>query len=188
MLVCSLWQLVVLHHRAFMFVVKTSYLCHGSANEVLTFWCSWCPVNELCSEFSTNIWRNQFEGVTGLSEQCVYREQEAVQTMTKTSPPFILRIPCIIDNQFTTLNKQYAQICSLDIYITISHWIFHSNRNSQQDATMYQNLLFHVYMKLNMFRATHSPLPRAQNCTSSPWFCIRERLWTLRLLDADSVQ
>jgi hypothetical protein len=25
------------------------------------------------------------------------------------------------------------------------------------DATMYQNLLFHVYIKLNMFRATHSP-------------------------------
>jgi hypothetical protein len=38
------------------------------------------------------------EGVTGLSEQCVYREQGAVQTMTKTSSPFILRIPCIIDN------------------------------------------------------------------------------------------
>ena len=48
---------------------------------------------------------------------------------------------------------------------------------------MYQNLLFHVYMKLNMFRATHRPSSGAQNCTSSLWFCIRERL-----LDADSVQ
>jgi len=27
----------------------------------------------------------------------------------------------------------------------------------QQDATVYQNLLFHIYMKLNMFRATHHP-------------------------------
>jgi len=27
----------------------------------------------------------------------------------------------------------------------------------QQDATMYQNLVFHIYMKLNMFRATHRP-------------------------------
>jgi len=27
----------------------------------------------------------------------------------------------------------------------------------QQDATVYQNLLFHIYMKLNMFRATHRP-------------------------------
>ena len=29
-----------------------------------------------------------------------------------------------------------------------------SYRNSQQDRTVYQNLLFHVYMKLSMFRAT----------------------------------
>jgi hypothetical protein len=27
----------------------------------------------------------------------------------------------------------------------------------QQDATMYQNLLFHNYMKLNTFQATHHP-------------------------------
>ena len=49
-------------------------------------------------------------------------------------------------------------------------------RNSQQDATAYQNLLFHVYMKLHMFRATHRPSSGAQNCTTSLWFCIRERL------------
>jgi len=49
-----------------------------------------------------------------------------------------------------------------------------SYRNSQQDATVYQNLLLHVYMKLNMFRATHRPSSGAQNCTSSFWFCIRE--------------
>jgi len=36
-------------------------------------------------------------------------------------------------------------------------YIGSSYRNSQQDATVYQNLLFHVYMKLNMFRATHHP-------------------------------
>ena len=34
-------------------------------------------------------------------------------------------------------------------------------------------ILFHVYMKLNMFRATHLPSSGAQNCTSSLWFCIR---------------
>jgi hypothetical protein len=27
----------------------------------------------------------------------------------------------------------------------------------QQNAKLYQNLLFHIYMKLNMFRATHRP-------------------------------
>jgi hypothetical protein len=51
-----------------------------------------------------------------------------------------------------------------------------SYRNSQQDATVYQNSLFHVYMKLNMFRATHHPSSGAKNCTSSLWFSIRERL------------
>jgi hypothetical protein len=32
-----------------------------------------------------------------------------------------------------------------------------SYRNSKQDGTVYQNLLLHAYMKLNMFRATHRP-------------------------------
>jgi len=32
-----------------------------------------------------------------------------------------------------------------------------SYRKIQQDATMYENLLFHIYMKLSMFRATHRP-------------------------------
>jgi len=51
-----------------------------------------------------------------------------------------------------------------------------SYTNSQQDATVYQNLLFYVYMKLNMFRATHRPSSGAQNGTSSLWICIREGL------------
>jgi hypothetical protein len=32
-----------------------------------------------------------------------------------------------------------------------------SYRYRQQDATVCQNLLFQVYMKLNIFRATHRP-------------------------------
>jgi len=50
---------------------------------------------------------------------------------------------------------------------------------------VYQNLLFHVYMKLNMFRATHRP-SWVQNCTISLCFCIRKCCWTLTLLDADT--
>jgi hypothetical protein len=41
---------------------------------------------------------DDLEGVAGLREQCAYRVQDAVQTMTKTSSPFTLRIPCIIYN------------------------------------------------------------------------------------------
>jgi hypothetical protein len=50
-----------------------------------------------------------------------------------------------------------------------------SYRDSQQDATVYQNLLFHTYMKISMCQVTHRPSPGAQNCTSSLWFCICER-------------
>ena len=53
----------------------------------------------------------------------------------------------------------------------------YSCRNSQRDATANQNfLLFRVYIRLNVFRATHRPSLGAQNCTSSLWFYIRERL------------
>jgi len=33
-------------------------------------------------------------------------------------------------------------------------------------------ILFRIYMKLNMFQATHRPSSGAQNCTSSLWFSI----------------
>ena len=38
-------------------------------------------------------------------------------------------------------------------------------------------LFFHIYMKLNMFRATHRPSSGASNCTGSLWFFIRGRLF-----------
>jgi len=48
--------------------------------------------------------------------------------------------------------------------------------NSQRKSNkmqQYIKILFHIYMKLNMFRATHRPSSGALNCTSSLWFCIR---------------
>ena len=37
--------------------------------------------------------------------------------------------------------------------------VHHSSvrKENQQDATVYQNVLVRIYMKLNMFRATHRP-------------------------------
>jgi len=44
---------------------------------------------------------------------------------------------------------------------------------------VYQNLLFRIYMKLNMFRATHRPSSGAWNYTSSLWcFAYVEGCWT----------
>ena len=68
---------------------------------------------------------DDLEGVTGPSEQCVYRGTDAVQTKTKTSPSCTLRIPGIIDNYFTTLCQLNAQTLFLTcFYILISHLIF----------------------------------------------------------------
>jgi len=43
------------------------------------------------------------------------------------------------------------------LYTVNEYQINDSYKKIQQDATVYQNLLFHIYMKLNMFRATHRP-------------------------------
>jgi hypothetical protein len=68
-------------------------------------------------------------------------------------------------------------ICSKYLLRPIQHnSLVNSYRNSQQDATVYQKFLFYVYMKFNMFRKTHRPSSGAQNCSSSLWFSIRERL------------
>jgi len=40
-------------------------------------------------------------------------------------------------------------------------------------------ILLHIFMELNMFRATHCPSSGALNCTSSLWFCIRGGLLAL---------
>jgi hypothetical protein len=44
-------------------------------------------------------------------------------------------------------------------------------------------ILFHIYLKLNMFRATHRPSSGAQNGTGSLWLFIRGRLMDVYLVD-----
>jgi hypothetical protein len=83
----------------------------------------------------------------------------------------------------TTLNLEFScwlqyllGIMDITCYIPASFkfdvWI---TKKIQQNATVHQNL-FHIYTKLNMFRATHRPSSEAKNCNSSLWICIRERL------------
>ena len=94
-------------------------------------------------------WRNAVNDFTGLPDDCCHIKMCVSATVQ-------------------------GDWCNWLKYIVIP--IHNSYRNSQQDATVYQNLLFHVYMKLSVFQATHRPSSGAQNCTSSLWFCIRERL------------
>jgi hypothetical protein len=59
---------------------------------------------------------------------------------------------------------------------SFSDTLYNSYRNNQQDTTVYQNLLFHVYMKLNSFgryAAHHQALKIA---LAASGFSIRESL------------
>ena len=50
----------------------------------------------------------------------------------------------------------FHDLCTtFDVRGSVHHNIIHIKK-IQRDATMYKNL-FHIYMKLNMFRATHRP-------------------------------
>jgi hypothetical protein len=53
--------------------------------------------------------------------------------------------------------------------------VHHSTTDKEKSNKMQQCikiLLFHIYMKLNMFRATRCPSSGAENCTGSLWFFI----------------
>jgi hypothetical protein len=57
--------------------------------------------------------------------------------------------------------------------------VIHSTIYKEKSNKMQQCikiLLFHIYIKLNMFRATHRPSSGAENCTGSLWFFIRGML------------
>jgi len=51
------------------------------------------------------------------------------------------------------MNKKQNLPYKFDVCGSMHHNIIYIKK-IQQDATVYQNL-FHIYMKLNMFRATH---------------------------------
>jgi len=51
------------------------------------------------------------------------------------------------------VKKQEWYILVLGVRGFVRHSIIH--KENPKDATVYQNILFHIYMKLNMFRATH---------------------------------
>jgi hypothetical protein len=57
--------------------------------------------------------------------------------------------------------------------------VHHSKIQKEKSNKMQQCikiLLFHICMKLNMFRKTHRPSSGALNCIGSLWFFIRGRL------------
>jgi len=56
---------------------------------------------------------------------------------------------------FTQLSQKWAHVQAYVQKKQKTHLKF--IQKIQQDATVYQNLLFHIYMKPNMFRATHRP-------------------------------
>jgi len=65
--------------------------------------------------------------------------------------------------------------------LTDVNTIYKEKSNKMQQCI--KILLFHIYMKLNMFRASHRPSSGAWNCTGSLWFFIRGRLLDVYLVD-----
>jgi len=88
---------------------------------------------------------------------------------------------CILDAQTHSAYWMHRHIlhtgcagtfCILDaqthsVYLSISRKIHKEISNKVQQCI--KMLLFHIYMKLNMFRATHRPSSGVQNCTDSLW-------------------
>jgi hypothetical protein len=62
-------------------------------------------------------------------------------------------------------------IFKLAVRGSVHHSIIYKENPTRCNSV--SKFLSHIYMKLNMFRATHRPSSGAKNCTSSLWFCIR---------------
>jgi len=63
----------------------------------------------------------------------------------------------------------------LDVRGSVHYSTVHKKFNKMQQ---YQILLVHIYMKLNMFRATHLPSSGAQTVLASSGFAYVEGCWT----------
>jgi hypothetical protein len=60
--------------------------------------------------------------------------------------------------QSVWLPRWFSDLMTHVVLTSIHNDNYHnSNRKMQEDATVYQILLFHIYMKLNVLRATHRP-------------------------------
>jgi len=72
--------------------------------------------------------------------------------------------------------KQLVIHCAtVDVRRSVHHSTIHKEKFIKMQQCI-KILLFHIYMKLNMFRATHRPSSGALNCIDSLWFFIRGRL------------
>ena len=84
-------------------------------------------------------------------------------------------------NRFTS-----SEIFCLDVRGSVHHNIIHKENPTRCNSV--SKFLFNIYVKFNIFWATHGPSSGAYNCTSSLWCCIRGGLLAVCLLDAVSVQ
>ena len=65
---------------------------------------------------------------------------------------------------------------------TASNFIVHKEKSNKMQQCI-KILLFPIYMKLNMFRATHRLSSGAENWTGSLWFFIRGGLLDVEVVD-----
>ena len=151
---------------------EMSAKCQGNAARLLRSWVRIPPGAWIFVCFECRVLSDR-----GLCDELITRPEESYRLCcvlvcdletSRTGAPYIY----IYIYDISSLRVKVVLVYC-DSYNILTETEGNSYRNNQQDATVYQNLLFHVYMKLNMFRSTHRPSPEAQNCTSSLWFSIR---------------
>jgi hypothetical protein len=85
----------------------------------------------------------------------------------------------------TTIHNSYKHnTCILHVRGSVYHSTIHEEKSNKIQKCI--KTLFPIYMKLNMFRATHRPSSGAWNCTGSFWLFICRRL--LDVWSVDSVR
>jgi len=83
-----------------------------------------------------------------------------------------LKVPLLIERY-----KFERRSCKLDVRGSVHHSTIHKEKSNKMQQRIIISL-FHIYMKLNMFRVTHRPLSRAKTALAASGFAYVEVRWT----------
>jgi hypothetical protein len=82
-----------------------------------------------------------------------------------------LSIPITVCMTYSYLYFRCTNNVLYDVRGSVHHSTIHKEKSNKMQQCI-KILLFHIYMKLNMFRATHRPSSGALNCTGSLSLCL----------------
>ena len=85
-----------------------------------------------------------------------------------------LKVPLLIERY-----KFERRSCKLDVRGSVHHSTIHKEKSNKMQQRIIISL-FHIYMKLNMFRVTHRPLSRAKTALAASGFLYAKGCCTYR--------